>query len=199
VFVPLERAVGESRSRHRDLLAAAADWAVANSESVDLDVLALVCAAAEEWSDEPLNQWTRTGVTHLLSVDTFNWCSTARGRGPAGIPGAVWSFLDFLAETGRLDPTSEPLPELCKPLICYGGLDELGRRRADPARSSPASATSPTEGRHTAIWARRPDVNRARSSPGDDAATPDQLQPLVVPQLGQAWHEPARCIRTPHW
>jgi hypothetical protein len=25
-----------------------------------------------------------------------------------------------------------------------------------------------------------------------------QLQPLVLPQLGQAWHEPARIICTPH-
>ena len=25
-----------------------------------------------------------------------------------------------------------------------------------------------------------------------------QLQPLVLPQLGQAWHEPARIIGTPH-
>ena len=25
-----------------------------------------------------------------------------------------------------------------------------------------------------------------------------QLQPLVLPQLGQAWHEPARFIWTPH-
>ena len=25
-----------------------------------------------------------------------------------------------------------------------------------------------------------------------------QLQPLVLPQLGQAWQEPARCIWTPH-
>jgi hypothetical protein len=25
-----------------------------------------------------------------------------------------------------------------------------------------------------------------------------QLQPLVLPQDGQAWHEPARCICTPH-
>ena len=29
-------------------------------------------------------------------------------------------------------------------------------------------------------------------------APPTQLQPLVVPQLGQAWQEPARCITTPH-
>ena len=26
----------------------------------------------------------------------------------------------------------------------------------------------------------------------------DQLQPLVVPQLGQAWQLPARCMVTPH-
>lgn len=25
-----------------------------------------------------------------------------------------------------------------------------------------------------------------------------QLQPLVFPQDGQAWHDPARCIFTPH-
>jgi hypothetical protein len=25
-----------------------------------------------------------------------------------------------------------------------------------------------------------------------------QLQPEVLPQLGQAWQEPARCIWTPH-
>jgi hypothetical protein len=25
-----------------------------------------------------------------------------------------------------------------------------------------------------------------------------QLQPLVLPQLGQAWQLPARCICTPH-
>ena len=29
-------------------------------------------------------------------------------------------------------------------------------------------------------------------------ATRSQLQPLVLPQDGQAWHEPARCICTPH-
>ena len=34
--------------------------------------------------------------------------------------------------------------------------------------------------------------------PQVEASPPDQLQPLVLPQLGQAWHEPARCICTPH-
>ena len=34
------------------------------------------------------------------------------------------------------------------------------------------------------------------SSFGDDVD--HQLQPLVEPQLGQAWHEPARIICTPH-
>jgi hypothetical protein len=35
---------------------------------------------------------------------------------------------------------------------------------------------------------------KATGSPGIS----DQLQPLVEPQDGQAWHEPARCICTPH-
>src|SRR5881398_804849 len=33
---------------------------------------------------------------------------------------------------------------------------------------------------------------------GKTAPPPTQLQPLVLPQLGQAWQEPARCIWTPH-
>jgi hypothetical protein len=40
-------------------------------------------------------------------------------------------LLDFLAETGRLERASDPLDELRKPLICYGGLDRSGRERSD--------------------------------------------------------------------
>ena len=40
--------------------------------------------------------------------------------------------------------------------------------------------------------ARCGDMNR--ETPVTSTAISHQLQPLVLPQLGQAWQEPARCI-----
>src|SRR5690606_10535883 len=76
---------------------------------------------------EPLHRWTRTGVTDCLVSGVVNWCALARTLSPEGAPEAVWLLLDFLADTGRLDPASDPLGELRKPLRCYGGLDAGGR------------------------------------------------------------------------
>jgi hypothetical protein len=44
---------------------------------------------------------------------------------------ALWQWLDFLHDTGRMNPASDPLWELRKPLICYGGLDYEGRFRPE--------------------------------------------------------------------
>lgn len=38
----------------------------------------------------------------------------------------AWQWFDFLHATGRLDPAGDPVAELRKPLICYGGLDQDG-------------------------------------------------------------------------
>jgi hypothetical protein len=38
----------------------------------------------------------------------------------------------------------------------------------------------------------------SREIPVTSDATSHQLQPEVLPQLGQAWQEPARTIWTPH-
>jgi hypothetical protein len=48
----------------------------------------------------------------------------------------LWKYLDFLAETLRLDPASDPVPELRKVLVCYGGLgfDGLPREGRSPIR-----------------------------------------------------------------
>jgi len=45
----------------------------------------------------------------------------------------MWEWFDFLADTGRLDPASDPPAELRKPLLCYGGLDLRGRLRGPDA------------------------------------------------------------------
>jgi hypothetical protein len=47
------------------------------------------------------------------------------------VPETLWTYLDFLFATGRIDPASDPLPELRKPLRCYAGLDEHGLPERD--------------------------------------------------------------------
>ncbi len=140
-FTPLATAVEPWRRRHRQMLAELRAWALERGRPVDPDLVALILAAREAGpDDEPLGQWTRTGINRCLSVDTFNWCSLGRVLYPDGVPVAFWLFLDFLAETGRLERASDPLDELRKPLICYGGLDRSGRERTgddnDDDRSS---------------------------------------------------------------
>ena len=46
---------------------------------------------------------------------------------------------------------------------------------------------------------KKPYPVRLSASGSGSGVTAAYEQPLVVPQLGQAWHEPARCICTPHW
>lgn len=49
---------------------------------------------------------------------------------------------------------------------------------------------------HRSMFPLAADDRRIR--PERRSAPRAQLQPLVLPQLGQAWHEPARFICTPH-
>jgi len=129
-FVPVTEAVRPWRQRHRPLLAELGAWALSRGRSVDLDLVALILAAREAGFDKaPPGSWTRTGVHHCLSVDVPNWCSRARVLWPDGVPAVVWQLLDFLVATDRLDRRSDPIDELRKPLMCYGGLDRSGRER----------------------------------------------------------------------
>ena len=105
-----------------------------------LDVLALILAATEEADGRDVSprRWSRTGVNAVLSVHVFNWCSMHRTLAPDGVPEALWTYLDFLVASGRIDPESDPLRELRKPLRCYGGLDEEGRPQRERGSAAPA-------------------------------------------------------------
>jgi hypothetical protein len=137
--VPLRQALAPHREKYRDVIAAAARWALEHGTSMDCDEVALICVADAErrrWQGTPPGQWFRPELNHLLSIDVRNWCSMARCRVPVGLPQTLWKYLDFLAETGRLDPASDPVPELRKVLVCYGGLgfDGLPREGRSPIR-----------------------------------------------------------------
>jgi hypothetical protein len=98
---------------------------------LDLDVAALICAAAPDPFD-----WSRTGIYEFLCSYAWNWCSLRSTLFPEAVAETLWGWFDFLAEHDLLDPGSDPVAELRKPLLCYGGLDGEGNPRpADVPRS----------------------------------------------------------------
>lgn len=139
---PWAEAVAPARERFGPLIAAACRWheerGCGSGPDADPDVLALLCVGAlgldEDGPESDLAPllWTRTGVHRLLWAGVPNWCNLhATTTWPLELVPATWHWLDFLHHTGRLDPRSDPLWELRKPLICYGGLDFDGRWRPE--------------------------------------------------------------------
>jgi hypothetical protein len=128
-LIPLSEALGPIRDVYGHLLTAAARWQDGRDRRTDPDHFALICVAADAGFGQEVSptRWRRTDVYHVLRCDVPNWCSLHRCLWPIEIVEAMWEWFDFLADTGRLDAASDPVAELRKPLLCYGGLDERGR------------------------------------------------------------------------
>jgi hypothetical protein len=127
-LVPLSTAVAPERERHRALVDAAAAWQEGRPRRTDPDLFVLLCAAAEESLGGAVapTRWSRTGTSQLLRCDLPNWCTLRRCAWPEGEIAALWEWVDFLHATGRLDPASDPVAEIRKPLCCAGRLDQDG-------------------------------------------------------------------------
>lgn len=123
----LSTAVAPVRERYRELIDAAIDWQRGRDRRTDPDHFALICAGSEDQREVTPTRWTRTGTYAVVRCGIPNWCSLERCLWPEEILHAVWDWFDFLHDTGRLDPDSDPVAELRKPLCCYGGLDQDGR------------------------------------------------------------------------
>ena len=119
----LSDAVAPARQRHHELIDAACTWQAGRQRQTDPDLFALICAAA----DDPV-RWTRIEVASFARCGIPHWCSTHRCLWPEGHLESLWEWFTFLHETGRMDPSSDPVGELHKPLACYGPLDQHGRR-----------------------------------------------------------------------
>lgn len=124
----LTTAVAPVRQRHGPLLDAALAWAAGRQRATPPELFALVCAAAEHSHDATVTptRWTRVSAYHVLRCDVPNWCSVQRCAWPDSVPEAMWAWFDFLLDSGRLDPRSDPVAELRKPLACAGWLDQTG-------------------------------------------------------------------------
>ncbi|WP_028924450.1 hypothetical protein [Pseudonocardia acaciae] len=137
-LIPLAAAVAPVRVRHCRLIDEAARWATERGTPIGADLFALICAGADRFDDaggDPMLCWTRTGVYRLLRIGIPNWSTVNGCIWPVEVVPAAWHWLDFLYDTRRMDPASDPLWELRKPLICYGGLDFDGRPRPEDERS----------------------------------------------------------------
>jgi hypothetical protein len=134
-LISLADALGPIRDVYRHLLAEAVRWQEGRSRRTNPDHFALICVAADAGfpPDVSPTRWTRPDVYHVLRCDVPNWCSLHRCLWPVELPEGMWDWFDFLADTGRLDPASDPLCELRKPLQCCGGLDAAGRPRPEGA------------------------------------------------------------------
>jgi hypothetical protein len=126
-LIPLSEALGPIRDVYSHLLVAAARWQDGRERRTDPDHFALICVASDAGFVREVSptRWTRTDVYHVLRCDVPNWCSLHGCLWPVDLAEAMWQWFDFLTETDRLDGASDPLAELRKPLLCYGGLDRL--------------------------------------------------------------------------
>lgn len=124
----LSAAIAPVRERHRELIDAAIAWQTGRDRQTDPDHFALLCAATEHDPEVTPTRWTRTGTYGVVRCGVPNWCSQHRCMWPEEILDAAWDWFDFLHATGRADPGGDPLAEVRKPLICYGWLDQFGRR-----------------------------------------------------------------------
>jgi len=96
-------------------------------EFLPADHVALWAAAAEDQGtygdvDGVTGPWLRPGFHGFLWSTLRNWCTVAGCLWPADLPESLWRLYGFLADSGRLHPDSDPLPELRKVLVCSGGL-----------------------------------------------------------------------------
>lgn len=129
-LVPLSEAVAAARAEHAEEVAAVVAWSGALGRTVDPDVLALIHAARDaDLFGRAGGGWDRYELYAFLWGDLFNWCSMHRCPVPDALPEALWLWLHHLDATGRLGPDDEPLHDLLKVLLCYGGLGFDGRPR----------------------------------------------------------------------
>jgi hypothetical protein len=136
---PLGEVVAPERARFRSTIVAMAEWALARGRLLDRDLAALLLAAMD-WGDivDP-RLLRRTDIYLLLWSHAHNWVVMKGGKEPDHLPETMWLYLDFLAETGRLHPDSDPLDALREPLQCFFGLDALGRPAEGVHRGAPCT------------------------------------------------------------
>ena len=125
--VPLHDAVAAARRRHRALIVAAGQWALARGVALPADHVALWAATAEELgSFDKVGRTTGPWRASLIPefIETLAaWCTIAGCSPPANLADSLWHLYGFLAATRRLSPDSDSLHELRAALIVFATFD----------------------------------------------------------------------------
>jgi hypothetical protein len=131
MLVPLNIATAALRDRHRELLAAASQWAISAGDALDPDRLAVILGAVEDGVARVTPYyWTVNGANNLLTFDVVGWCASQRVAPVDGIPRTLWRYFDFLAATGRFDPRSDALDLLRRTLHVRSDFEDEGEPMA---------------------------------------------------------------------
>lgn len=113
----LHDAVARSRRRHRGLVSAAGQWAMARGLSLPADHVALWAAAAGSSGlpgdvDGVTGPWLAPDVQTFVWSTVWAWCALVGCLPPADLAPSLRLLYGFLADSGRLHPGSDALPEL---------------------------------------------------------------------------------------
>ena len=136
----LHDAVASSRRRHRSLIAVAGRWALARGVPLPPDHVALWAVIADELGyGDNVNGMTgpwRSSDLRDFMANIADWCTRTGCAVPIDLAGSFWHLYGFLADTGRLHPASDALPELRASIVVFGKID---RFRPPPPREPTAA------------------------------------------------------------
>jgi hypothetical protein len=137
--VLLHDAVAPSRRRHRSLIVAAGEWALARGVSLPADHVALWAATVDELgcaSDvhRMARPWRASALPDFMQK-IADLCTMAGCFLPPHLAESLWHLYGFLASTGRLHPASDSLAELRASVVVFGSVD-----RSQPVPPEPTAA-----------------------------------------------------------
>ena len=136
----LHDAVASWRRRHRRLIAATGQWALARGVPLPADHVALWAAAGDELGyggsvDGMTGPWRASALPDLMA-NAVDWCALAGCSVPPDLTVSLWHLYGFLADTGLIHPASDPLPELRAAIVVFGPYDCF--RRSPPPEPTAA-------------------------------------------------------------
>ena len=121
-WTPFPDGVVYLRRRHHDLIDACVAWTATRGRTLDPNVVAVLCGAAEEgFNGGLITRWTVERMYHMCCCHIPNWCDDHRAEVPDdAFKESLWLLINFLVATDRLDDDSDPPDLLLQVLRCHG-------------------------------------------------------------------------------
>ncbi len=108
-----------------------ARWALATGRPLNLDAITVILAVRSfesERDGKAFHRWTSYDITSFVWGSAVGWCSANGVEVPTDLAESTWTYLAFVAATGRLVSGSSPVEDLLEALAEGAGLTRAGRR-----------------------------------------------------------------------